>query len=243
MKNRTAILSVVLSLGLSIALTGQAMAQSEESPTPSPTDQCTELYKGIPHWALHRRPANRGDCFMSVLPVGSGILYRSYLFTRGSLMVFNSYDDSVPSSSGSGARLFYFFPRNQTPNIEVAGDLAQVKSSFNGIGFEINSKDNTSGFTGITAKVDSAVNATNAGGVEILSSPTLWLDIGFSEGHDPSVERNRTAVFHDVNGKTCKVKNSEIFDYYSDGDDAIKYSDADLKIFLAQRCPSLTVNY
>jgi hypothetical protein len=242
-----AILAFIISLIFSMGLAGQAFAQSLKSsqPTPEPTAQCTELYKAFGDWRFHRQPiTNPDDCFLSALSVNvPGLLYRSYLFTMGELMVFNSFDAN-DSSAGTGARVYFFFPRNQTPDIEDVGDVVYMKSSFKGVNLGIDYKKGVvTGFTGITAKIDPKITPENNGGVEVLSSPTLWLDLGFAQGHDPSTEPARIAVFHDVNGKTCAVKNSELFDYYNDGDDSFKYSDADLKVFLAKRCPSLTVNY
>src|SRR6185312_15107806 len=99
------------------------------------------------------------------------------------------------------------------------------------------------GFKGIEATIDPKVNPENAVGVEIIKAPTLLLDCGFTQGHDPSTEPARKSVFHDINGKTCAVKNSELFTYIGDGDNYFTYSDAALKTFLKKRCPSLTVNY
>lgn len=244
MKNYAAVLALTLSLGQ----IGNAKAQSTDNPAPAPApqEQCTETYKAFGNWRFHRQPeTNPDDCFLSALSVNvPGLLYRSYLFTNGELMVFNSYDDSVDSTSSTGARVFFFFPRNQTPDIEDVGNVIYMKSSFAGISLGIDYvKDQVVGFKGITATIDPKVNADNKGGVEVLSSPTLWLDLGFSQGHDPSTETNRTVTFHDINGKTCNVKNSDLFTYYSDGNNSFKYSDADLKTFLKKRCPSLTVNY
>lgn len=247
MKFSISILSLVLTLGF----LGNAKAQSTDNP-PQPTppqtmDACTELYKPFGDWRFHRYETTSlpKDCFMSALSIYTpGLLYRSFIFTRGSIMVFNSYDDTVDSTSGTGARVFYFFPRNQTPDITDVGDIVYMKSSTAGISLGFNYKTSAvAGFTGVTATIDPKVNPENKGGVEIKTSPTLWLDLGFSQGHDPSTETTRTSVFHDIKGKTCGVKNSELFTYIADGDNYFKYDDAALKTFLKTRCPSLTVNY
>ena len=242
MKIWTAILSLVFSL----SFIGNAQAQSTE-PAPAPQDACTELYKPFGVWRFHRYETFSApkDCFMSALSVDvPGLLYRSFLFTSHELMVFNSYDGSVDSNESTGARVFMFFPRNQTPDIEDVGNVVYMKAPSKGISIGFDYKAGTViGFTGVTATIDPKVNAENKGGVEITSSPTLWLDIGFSQGHDPTSEPNRTAVFHDIKGKTCNVKNSELFTYVADDDNYFKYNDAALKTFLKTRCPSLTVNY
>ena len=192
MKNYAATLALALSLGF----VGNAKAQSTDNPTtpaPAPQEQCTEIYKAFGNWRFHRQPeSNPDDCFMSALSVKvPGLLYRSYLFTNGELMVFNSYDDSVESSSGTGARVFLFFPRNQLPNIEDVGNVVYMKSSFAGISLGIDYvKDQVVGFTGIKATIDPKVTPENNGGVEIQSSPTLWLDLGFAQGRETCRWRN-----------------------------------------------------
>ena len=46
----------------------------------------------------------------------------------------------------------------------------------------------------------------------------------------------------DAAGKTCTVKNNEVF-AYANGDRDFKFDDAGLKKFLATRCPALTVSF
>lgn len=240
-------LFLLLSLSLSGFINSKAQAQSLPNQAKAPA-ACTELYKAFGPWRFHRyeTQSEPKDCFMSALSVEvPGLLYRSFLFTgHGELMVFNSYDGNVDSAASTGARVFYFFPRNQIPDIEDVGNIVFMKGAFAGLSLSIDYKTNTVvGFNGIEATIDPKVTPENQGGVEIKKSPTLWLDIGFSQGHDPTADHNRTAVFHDLNGKTCQVKNSEIFTYLADGDNTFKYSDAGLKQFLKSRCPALTVNW
>jgi hypothetical protein len=245
MKFSALFLLLFLSLSSFFSANAQMQALSYLSKAPA---ACTELYKAFGPWRFHRyeTQSEPKDCFMSALSVEvPGLVYRSFLFTgHGELMIFNSYDGDVDSTASTGARVFYFFPRNQTPDIEDIGNVVFMKAAFAGLSLSIDYKTNAVlGFNGVEASIDPKVTPENQGGVEIKKSPTLWLDVGFSQGHDPTAEHNRIAVFHDLNGKTCKVKNSEIFTYLADGDNTFKYSDDGLKQFLKSRCPSLTVNY
>ncbi|WP_374030184.1 hypothetical protein [Bdellovibrio bacteriovorus] len=57
------------------------------------------------------RPSSNGDCYLSLHNFKQGgLVYRDYLFTKDSLMVFNSFGDG-PISQSTGAREYYFFPR------------------------------------------------------------------------------------------------------------------------------------
>ncbi|MCX7978840.1 MAG: hypothetical protein N2578_07535 [Bdellovibrionaceae bacterium] len=186
-------------------------------------------------------------CAVSVHPVKvTNMVYRDYLFTsEGLLMVFNSFGWGPPSSD-TGAREFFFFPRGTEAvrfESDLEKDLFRVRM-VNGkwVQFEGDFAQISAIESG-TVKVSADVNRNNNGGIEFPSFDGLILDGGWLLGSSPFSHPSRSSTFRDGKGKTCQVKNSEIFTYSADGDYFHRFNDRDLKLFLARRCPGLDPGY
>lgn len=207
--------------------------------------ECTDSAENLGAFRFHRYANAAGKCYMSATPikVQPDYVYRSFLFTNtGSLMVFNSinYDEYGVSD---GARMFTFFPRNQTPEYIDRGDFVAVKTSTAGLEVNFDKElKKIHSVVGANFKEDPKVTPNNAGGFELLNAQFLYLDSGYAVGEDPTGQPNRQAKFVDSNGKTCSVKVGEVFSYKGDNP-YVKYSDAELKTWLKTRCPQLTVNF
>lgn len=189
---------------------------------------------------------NSGMCFVSVQPNNStGLIYRNYgIFSDGLFMVFNSFGDSENTSKDTGAREFYFFPRSVVPTLQIdpAGPSVSVTMADGGtVTFDPATAQPRSTDRG-TVTVAGTVDRANKGGVEFPSYAGLMLDAGFRMGELPSGKPNGEAAFRDAGGRTCKVKNNEVY-AYADGDRTFKFDDAALKAFLAARCPTLSVSF
>jgi len=208
--------------------------------------ECTEILTREGEFQINRFEASDGDCFFGVDPsnVPASFVYRSFLFMDdGLFMVFNSYSTSG-SPSATGARVFYLFPRVLTPKYTV--NSSQFKVSTSAPGIEIlfhKNKPRIAGMNGGVIKESSKVSPSNSGGVELSNMKTLYLDVGFRQGQDPSTDPNRSSTFVDSRGQKCALKNHELFKYFSDGDTEFLFSDQELKKFLGQRCPNLKVNF
>lgn len=220
-------------------------ATDADSNLVEPAAACDEFH--VRHGAFHfqRHFLNNGTCFLSADPFDvNNFKYRAYLISNeGILMVFNSYSASE-ASSATGARVFHFFPRKNTPELVDNGQESILKFAAPQIEMVL-SQDKTQilRMTGATVKEDPKVQPGNKGGVEISNVKTLYLDSGFALGHDVTGDPNKYSTFYDINKKSCAVQNKEIFAYTSDGDTSIRFSDADLKTFLKSRCPRLSVNF
>ena len=214
--------------------------------TSTPAVNCTEYLRRQGAFQLHRFETDDGICYLSADPFNPSVdmKYRSFLFShQGLLMVFNSFDPEETSKS-HGARVFHFFPRNATPDMVVQGDEILVKSSTAGIEFRLSRlQHQLLGMNGGQATEASLVDPQNAGGVELSKVQALYLDSGFRRGQDPTVNPQAKSRFIDSAEQSCSVKNSEVFKYNADGDPSFKFSDSDLKTFLARRCPALKVNF
>ena len=180
-----------------------------------------------------------GTCFVSVRSVNeSNLTFRDYTATdKGLLMVFNSFGNG-PEAQFTGAREFYFFPRNRKVDFTIDPRSRDAIVHFaNGDDFIFDSR--TADVKSIGrghVKVDHSIVAGNKGGVEILDDKGLWLDMGFAFGHSPSQEPNRLVTFHFPSGQLCLVQVREIFEISTTGT-RMKLDDQQLLDFLNQRCP------
>lgn len=187
-----------------------------------------------------------GTCFVSVHPNNSlNLVYRNFgVFSDGMFMVFNSFGDSEDTAKDTGAREFYFFPRLAPAvlHIDPAGpSVAVTMVDGSRLTFDPATAQPVSSDRG-TVTVAGTVDRGNAGGVEFPSYAGLMLDAGFRMGELPSARPSGSATFRDAAGRTCAVKNTEVF-AYANGDRDFKFDDAGLKAFLKTRCPGLAVAF
>lgn len=188
-----------------------------------------------------------GTCFVSIGPMSTtNLVYRAYsIFSDGLLMVFSSYGDGEDDNPNlTSAREFRFFPRTghlilhmnaSARTVEVVmADGASI--SIDPATAQIRSLDR--GSVTVSPRVDPA----ERGGVEITSYAGLMLDGGFRMGESPAGKPENDATFRDAQGHTCAVKNKELFTY-ANGDHDFKFTDAQLKAFLARRCPAINPGF
>lgn len=222
-----------------LILSSQTLRASDEDP-------CAKILKREGAVKFERFRADSGTCFLGIDPfdVPANWKYRSFLMTdEGLFMVFNSYRNGM-AAADHGARVFHFFPRKVTPGYTLSKGQLEVQTSAPGIEILFKTdKVKITGMNGGDIKESSSVSPSNSGGVQLSNVKTLYLDSGFMMGQDPTGNPDRESTFIDFKNNRCVVKNSEIFVYDSDGDSRIRYSDSELKDFLAQSCPELKVNF
>lgn len=187
-----------------------------------------------------------GACFVSIHPNNTvDLVYRNYgVFSDGMFLVFNSFGDSEDTAKDTGAREFYFFPRAGVPTLHIdpAAPSVSVTMVDGGVVTFDPATAQPSAVDRGAVVVAGTVDRGNKGGLEFPSYAGLMLDAGFRMGELPSGKPNNDSTFRDAAGKTCTVKNNEVF-AYADGDRSFKFDDAALKTFLAARCPALTVSF
>lgn len=208
-------------------------------------DDCSELYARHDNMNFYRQPFQSGSCIVSASPLFSDrLIYRSFFWDeKGLLMVFNSYGDG-PVSQDTGARVYFFFPREQVPAFSLNGTHTLVSGAASSLSFDF---DNTAGRLSILSwgdvKEDPTVTPKNNGGVEILLKKGLMLDSGYATGQDPRTSSSAKSTFIDGLGHTCKVTNKEIFAYGSNGDVDLIKTDAEIKGLLKAKCPKLVPGF
>ncbi len=183
------------------------------------------------------------DCFVSLDPRNTNnLIYRSFLFDdSGLFMIFNSLGNG-PESESTGAREFYFFPR-QVNEVSYQYDAPSQRLSVktpSGKIFVFNTeKAILVSASNSTLAIDYDVNGKNKGGIEFLKNDGLYLDLGFTLAQSPSQNPNRKVTFKDSQQNSCVVKNSDVFRYTVDQDAIFQYNDIQLKKFLKNACPML----
>ncbi len=188
-----------------------------------------------------------GKCYVSIGAMSTNnLIYRSYtFFSDGLMMVFSSYGDGEDSNPNlTSAREFFFFPRTGALALDMdraAGAVSVVMSNGGRVHIDpataqIRSFDR--GAVTVSPRIDPA----ERGGVEIASYSGLVLDAGFRMGESPSGRPNADSTFRDAQGRTCTIKNNELF-AYANGDHELKFTDAELSAWLRTRCPKLTPGF
>lgn len=208
---------------------------------------CDDHIEGRANIQVQRLQLSSGQCFLSIHPMDAmSLIYRDYLFTSdGMMMVFNSFGEGSDNDT-TGAREFYFFPRRKAVSEYVFNDKKNELIVSHTDGFEYVFDYNSAQIKSITwAKVKLAkdILPENRGGVEVTNYKGLMLDTGFRRGASPSDNPVKPSTFTDENGKTCSVKNSELFDY-SNNNTVFKFNtDKALAAFIKKTCPQLKFTY
>ncbi|MFI5361674.1 MAG: hypothetical protein ACHQ49_06870 [Elusimicrobiota bacterium] len=188
-----------------------------------------------------------GNCFVAIHPSSTpGMIYRSFVFFGdGLMMVFSSYGEGGTTSTMTSAREFFFFPRKGAPTLTMdsKAGMVSVRMSDGGRADIAPPTALLSGLERGRAVVSPRVDRAERGGVEIPSYNGLMLDAGFRVGESPSGRPDASSIFRGAEGKTCMVKNREIFNYSSNGDHAFKFTDAQLSAWLKTSCPDLSVGF
>lgn len=215
--------------------------------TASAQAACTEDVNVVGGTIIQRGNLGGDVCFMSINAMNTSELrYRGYLITdQGYFMVFNSFGYGNEAVT-TGAREFYFFPRTSkamTYGIDPKTKRLNVPFTNKDIfSFDQKKAQLTSVGNG-KVQITSAIDPANRGGVEFPAYKGLMLDAGFRIGGSPSGLPKEKSTFRDAAGNTCTVTNKEVFVAVGVDDMRFAMTDAELKIWLAQHCPTIKPGY
>lgn len=182
---------------------------------------------------------DRAECWHSVHPRNGyeTLTYRSYLLTSdGMLFIFNSFGNGNEAKT-TGARAYYFFPREDHYISEAILTDEQAAIRLNSkltLRFETKNLyvlNNES----LVVKNYTSINPKNAGGVEVLRYNGVYLDAGFMLGKSTTSVPTLKSMFKNQFGQKCSVQNQVIFDY-KEGDAILKH-DTVLHRIVAAQCP------
>jgi len=172
--------------------------------------------------------------------------YRSYdFYPEGSLLVFVSTDDDPRLSRSTGSRVYFTAPRKVDVEPAVIGETGETVTVQGPAGqIAVFSKLTAQliSLEGYSVTVAPEILLTNRVGVEVKpNSGRLLIDTDFKlggTGYDPN-RRDKPSFIRDGQGKSCTVKNLDLF-VYVDGEPDFKFpDDASLAEFLKQKCPAL----
>lgn len=210
-----------------------------------PPQDCKEEIVRVGLTQIHQL-SNREqtNCYITTSNMNNyvDLKYRDYLVSNDSLLVFVSIDDG-PEDTSSGAKEFYFFPRNQrTSTFSISKDEREItiKGRYNFDFIFDSESSHLIGMTNAKVEVDPKISAENDGGVFITPTLGLVYELPFKLGGAPSADFRKTGVFKDAYQHECRVQIGKIFKYTnSEGETAVKYTDEQLKKVLAKLCPQI----
>lgn len=207
------------------------------------------LPKDCPHQLTHREnlqfsqqyQKDVAECWFSFDHMDSfeTMKYRSYLISSaGLLFVFNSYGNG-PQDKFTGAREYYFFPRETfRGGVKLGADKISVKMNSK-LTIEFETKNiYPLNNPNLILKNLTSINPNNAGGLEVLKYNGVFLDTGFTLGRSPSSIKTNKSMFRNQNGQKCLVLNSELFDYKINS--AVLPHDTIVKRIVALKCPQFS---
>lgn len=224
----------MLSTLLSLFLTTVSLAHS----APTNCGMVRETHMGV--YLQRTWFEETGVCMLSISPADAyqNLVYRDYsLSSDGMFMVFNLYG----GDSDFGVREFFMFPRTENLSYQWKDDSHELLvKHVTGAVFTFDSKTaQLKSVSNATVKVADQVSRNNRGGVEISGYNNVLVDTGFTMNQDPTQNRDANSVVKNV-GKSCQVKNRNLFQYRADGDIVLRFKqDKDFFTYLKSACPGL----
>lgn len=224
--------------------TALALLVSTQVKAAVPPQECPDIVERVDLTQIHQIPnREQTNCYISTSNLNNyvDLIYRDYVVSNDSLLVFVSLGLG-PEDTSSGAKEFYFFPRNQRTarfftNEDQTKIFVQGRYNFDFI-FDAKSS-HLVGMTNAKVEVDPKISADNNGGVFITPTQGLVYELQFKLGSAPSGDLKKTGVFKDAFGHECSVKVGTIFKLYSNGETEVKYTDVQLKKLLTKICPQI----
>ena len=190
-----------------------------------------------------------GRCQLGIQQSRQGSFNRQYIIGEaGQFDVFINMGDG-PLSETTGGRNYIFWPKSiwSRQRFKNADGSVSVFPSWASepVIFQKGEVKDIRSMPGIRVRLQK-VTKVNKGGIDLEPLPnsgTLMLSGGYQRGTYPFAIRNRSSTFFDDRGASCKIPNTELFDYEleSDGRTVNRYffkyrSDQVLKSFLRHRC-------
>ena len=188
-------------------------------------------------------------CQLGVQQSRQGSFNRQYIMgTAGQFDVFVNMGNG-PLSETTGGRNYLFWPntnwsRQRTNNADGSVSVYPSWAS-KPVVFQKGEVKDIRSMPGIRVRLEK-VTKVNKGGIDLEPLPnsgTLMLSGGYLRGNYPFAIRNRSSTFYDDRGASCKIPNTDLFDYEleSDGRTVNRYffkypSDQALRSFLRHRC-------
>ena len=175
-------------------------------------------------------------CVVSVKAksVGDSKPTRYFNFFKDGQIQVKTQIGPISQTQSTGFRNYFILPANETPAIKNLGGIGvQVKDSA-GLKWNFNEQGQAKSENGCKLKINPKVTWENEvtqnnkeGGFFISHCPgSIIVDIGFKRTRDPVLEKDRLVTIRDPQGKSCQVKNSDIFSYPKSYEGVFKYKNS-----------------
>lgn len=130
--------------------------------------------------------------------------------SEGKFQIFSDF-----GKGGGGARSYFIFPRKQAPDylLNVAGKSVAVTLAGGQLLHFESETGKLGSMTGAQFREDPRITKNNQGGFELSLSEGLLLDAGFGIGGDAYGRSERKSTLKDTKGRSCELKNSDLFVY------------------------------
>ncbi len=188
-------------------------------------------------------------CQLGIQQSRQGSFNRQYIMGAGGKFDVFVNMGAGPLSETTGGRNYIFWPkanwtRQRTENPDGSVSVSPSWAS-EPVVFQNSKIKDIRSMPGIRVRLEK-VTKVNKGGVDLEPLPnsgTLMLSGGYQRGNYPFAIRNRSSTFYDDRRVSCKIPNTELFDYEfeSDGRTVNRYffkysSDQALRSFLRHQC-------
>lgn len=211
---------------------------------PSAGTDCLNRFEKINQTQMHQLENNKkNNCFISIENTNNyaTLIYRSYVVSKNSLLVFVSLNSDLDNPE-TGAKEFYFFPRDVKQQSYVASDDQSeilVNSRFD---FDFLFDAQTSQLKAVSnaeLKIEDDFSSENDTGITMFPRKGLIYELPYTYNSAPSSQLKHKGYFKDAFNNQCTVQVGQIFKSIGGGDTEIKYSDAELQRLLKRICPQL----
>lgn len=161
---------------------------------------------------------------------------------EGLVQVFNNFPGTTNSNS-TGARVYFLLPYRESENqITAYGSTKLSLKHRSGVNFNFDKTGRVSS-PDIEIKVDSKINSTNKGGIEIQKyNKGLVIDLGWRMGNSPVLNPNAQVKITDKNGKTCLFLNNELHTISKYGAEVKFKTNEAFNHFLEKKCANLDLS-
>lgn len=167
----------------------------------------------------------RLGCVGTIIPNADVKKRRSLRFFKNGRIMVNTL---VATDHAVGARTIFVLPARSKMEMKSLGGIAVQLKDSSGLHWNVDPKGQISTEekcklkikTEISNSGDSTENG-NPGGFFLQSCPqSIIIDTGFKRTNDPALDPARKSQIRDSSGNSCEVRNSEIFDYKKEAEQA-----------------------
>lgn len=195
---------------------------------------CSDQAEDLGPYSFRRTQYSKAlGCVVHVKAKSSAVMppTRYFNFFKDGQIQVRTQIGSITDTNSTGYRNYFVLPANDTPEIKKLGGLGvRVKDSA-GLDWAFNEQGDLKNENGCKVKANpkitweaEATDKNKEGGFFLSHCPgSVIVDIGFKRTRDAVLEKDRVIAVRDSKGKSCSLKNSDIFTYPNKSEGIFKY--------------------